>query len=194
MTAFLNQRCVKKIDISNQDYLKMKEELFNYKINKLKRYKYENEVRDKYEKNMFSPKRISNEQSFINKSIKVEEKLNTNTIYSYLDYHPHKGDVIIENDDIISNSTEDNNNGSISFINILELIFKFYAEHDVNVAIKFNEFFELQKAYVLILKVLDKVGYSSFRQTIVMRKAFIQWKNLSVAYHLGTVFDALSIL
>ena len=51
---------------------------------------------------------------------------------------------------------------NFSFAKFLAKIFKYYTEKGVNIAIRLSEFYEFQKAYLLLLGVLKQVGYSSY--------------------------------
>lgn len=81
---------------------------------------------------------------------------------------------------------------SISFAGILEIIIKFYALSGINIAIKFSEFYEFQKAYALLLGVLHKVGYNSYRSSIALKRAILNWHNLPKLIHIGTVSHLIS--
>ncbi len=80
-----------------------------------------------------------------------------------------------------------NDSENITLSGVLEKIIKFYASSGVNIAIKFNEFYEFQKAYALLLGVLSRIGYSSYRSNIAIRKAFINFENLHKLYNVKTV-------
>lgn len=96
--------------------------------------------------------------------------------------------VLIENRDVLPQFTEIVGNGeSINFAGIMELIIKFYAMNGVNVAIKFSELSSIQKAYALLLGVLSRVYYNSYRLGIVINKAILSWKNIAELRHLESV-------
>ena len=78
-----------------------------------------------------------------------------------------------------------------TFAKILEMIIKYYATSGINVAIKFSEFNEFQKAYALLLGVLTKVGYNSHRANWAIRDAIVNWKNIPELLHVGPVSHVL---
>lgn len=70
---------------------------------------------------------------------------------------------------------------------IMADIIKFFATNGVNVAVKFNEFYEFQKAYALLLGVLKDVGYSGYRTSTILSRVFSPANNLGQLTNLGSI-------
>jgi hypothetical protein len=123
------------------------------------------------------------------KPVETEEK----TVYSLLEYKPKTKETVIENQDTLPVYSEIlGDSESITFSKILEMIIKYYATSGVNIAIKFNDFYEFQKAYALLLGVLSKTGYNSYRMGIAIRKAIVSWSNLPSLVHVKTVAHVIA--
>lgn len=177
MTDLLNSKCSEtKIDKDSNKYLEFRKEL-----EAIHERNIENEMIDKirmgkYEDFIFGEERISNEKSEVMQEMPLP--FNPESVYSYLRYEPRPEEVVVENRDELCvpvKIVEKSN--SISFANILQMIIKFYASSGVNIAIKFSEIYELQKAYILLLGVLSKVNYNEYRFNIVLRRAILNWKS-----------------
>lgn len=126
----------------------------------------------------------------------VNKNIVPDSIYSYLEFNQPEKEVVVEveNRDVLpefTNVSEDKS--KIGFTGILDLIIKFYAKSGINIAVKFTEFYEFQKAYALLLGVLKKTGYGSYRISIVMKKALKNWKNISQLLNLSTTVHAVKI-
>lgn len=197
MTDMLNDKCKESegniiINKNSNDYTKFKEELTKIKINNIINHKREKEISKQYKDDLFSQKRIDEEEKQV--LPEKEPKIPITSIYSYLEVPERKSETIVENRDELPVFTEKiGDQESITFSKILEMIIKFYASHGVNIAIKFNEFYELQKAYALLLGVLSKVGYNSYRIGIAMRKSIVNWENIPKLLDVGLVKDTISI-
>lgn len=190
MTVLLNSKCIEtQIDMSSLEYAELKQELINHKINNIKNQEMEKEKANKYKTDIFGEKRIQDEKTNL-PEIKPStfDVNNIKSIYSYLEYQPKGKETVVENKDVLPQFTEvvgDSKN--IGFAGVLEKIIKFYALSGVNIAIKFNEFYELQKAYALLLGVLHKVGYNSYRTGIAIHKAIISWNNITDLRHVSSI-------
>jgi len=193
LTEFLNKRCTSTvIDMNSQHYLDFKNLLIKHKFSKFNHYKEEIDKRDSYNKNVFSSERLAQEASSINNH--NEPPMEITSIYSYLDYKRSGKEAIVENRDALPDLEERiGASSTISFVGVLTLLFEYYAKHGVNIALKFGEFFELQKAYILLLGVLNKAGYSSFRQNIVMQKAIMNMSNLKKLFKIKTVYHVFKV-
>lgn len=126
----------------------------------------------------------------------VNKHIAPDSIYSYLEFNQPEKEVVVEveNRDVLPEFTNVSEDGSkIGFTGILDLIIKFYAKSGINIAVKFTEFYEFQKAYVLLLGVLKKTGYGSYRISIVMKKALRNWKNIPQLLNLSTTVHAVKI-
>ena len=205
ITQLLNKRCMvstvsnpqeskslaeTQIDQNSQLYQELKAELHNHKLRNIENQDNEQKKAEIYKTDIFSAERIQQEKSgaLSDKHNYVFDANDTTSIYSYIEYKPKGAEIIVENKDVLPNFTEivgDSEN--ISFSGVLEKIIKFYAQSGVNIAIKFSEFYEFQKAYALILGVLHKVGYNSYRIGIAIRKAIISWNNVSALSNVGTI-------
>ena len=190
MTELLNGKCVEtQIDPNTPEYHELKKRLASYRINNIMVQERERQKAQQYEHDIFSDERIKAENAAYH-SVSTKETFDTNqanTIYSYTDCRPKSNETIIENRDVLPPFTTVTKSRGIGFTSVLEEIIKFYALSGVNIAIKFNEFYEFQKAYALLLGVLHKVGYNSYRTNIAIRKAIINWSNIPELVHVGTV-------
>jgi len=190
MTHLLNSKCVEtQIDMNTPEYQNLKKELICYKIENIKNKEIEAQKSDIYKKNIFSEQRIADEKKMDSDGQHYWfDPQNVNSIYSYLEYKPKDTETIVENQDILPEFTEKiGNSTNISFAGVLEKIIKFYALSGVNIAIKFNELYNIQKAYALLLGVLHKVHYNSYRMNIALNRAIKNWKNITALQHVGTV-------
>ena len=180
MTKLLNSKCIEtQIDMSSPEYATLKEELHQYHIRNIINQKKDEEWSNIYKRDIFSKQRIEEEQS--------GGTMDDKTIYSYLEYVPKKQETIVENRDVLPSFTQiPRKSESISFTFILEKIIKFYALSGVNIAIKFSEFYEFQKAYVLLLGVLEKVHYNPYRTGIAIGRAIKNIGNVPKLIHIRT--------
>lgn len=193
MTVLLNNRCTKdigssQIDMNSQSYLDLKAELCNHKLNNIRNQELEQKKTETYQEDIFGEKRIQDEKSTQITHQNIFNNSNVKSIYSYLEYEPDGPEIVIENKDVLPQFTQIiGESTSISFSGVLERIIKFYALSGVNIAIKFNEFYEFQKAYTLLLGVLYKVGYNSYRSAIAIKKAIVNLSNIPELLHVGSV-------
>lgn len=145
---------------------------------------------NQYKNDIFSSKRINDEMS--NEKQEQQEEIPIRSVYSYMEIRPAPKEPVVENRDELPEFTEivgDTENKT--FPKILELIIKFYAKVGINIAIKFNDFYEFQKAYALLLGVLHKVGYNSYRASIAMRKAIANVHHIKKLIHVKMVSQAI---
>lgn len=189
LSALLNTKCVEtQIDMDSLEYQKLKQVLYNHKIENLRNMQIEKRKQEIYKNDIFSKKRIEDETS----ASKLDKRStfdpsHVESIYSYLEIAPPTPEIIVENKDVLPQFTEIiGTSTSISFAGVLEKIIKYYASSGINIAIKFSEFYEFQKAYALLLGVLHKVGYNSYRSGIAIGKAIKNWRNIKAALHVGT--------
>lgn len=192
MTVLLNSKCTDSIiDMNSSEYQQLKQTLYEYHIRNIKNQEKEKQKEEIYKNDIFSEKRIKEETENENKYIEQYKQLdpkNIDSIYAYLEYKPRDKETIVENRDELPPFTQiGDKTDSISFNSVLEQIIKFYAISGVNIAIKFSEFYEFQKAYALIMGVLHKVGYNPYRISIAIRKAIINWRNIPQLINLPTV-------
>ena len=189
MTNLLNSKCVEtRINTNSPEYQQLKQELYDHKKQNIMNEKIEAEKTKIYQKDIFSNTRINDENTPDSVTYPDNIFMPTDSIYTYLEFESEKREPVIENKDVLPHFTEIiGDSESISFAGVLEKIIKFYALSGVNIAIKFNEFYEFQKAYALLLGVLHQVGYNSYRTGIAINKAIVNWKNLKQLYHIKTV-------
>jgi hypothetical protein len=115
------------------------------------------------------------------------------SIYDDLERIPETKETVVENKDILPAFTEIlGGSESISFAGVMQLIIKFYATSGVNVAIKFAELNELQKAYALLLGVLAKTGYSSYRMGMAIKTGVWNWGHVQKITHVGTTYNTIA--
>jgi hypothetical protein len=193
MTILLNSKCTdsknsKIIDMNSSEYLAFKEKLRMYHLRNVIHDKREKQRSEQYKDDIFSEKRIQEEKS-TDKELVEEPKVKLDSVYKYLEVKPDTRDPIIENRDVLPEFTKitGDSEDTTSFPKALEMIIKFYAESGVNIAVKFAEFYEFQKAYALLLGVLHKVNYNSYRMGIALQKAIINWRNLPKLLEVRTV-------
>jgi len=201
MTELLNSKCTEsQIDTQTKAYSEFKEMLYEHRIQNTLNKDKERINTDTYKRDIFSTERIDSEKSVDtvtqkgsnangrSEQLQSQSQSQSQSIYSYLEFEPIGKEPIIENRDVLPAFTEIiGNSQSITFAGILEKIIKFYALSGVNIAIKFNEFYEFQKAYALLMGVLHKTGYNSYRTGIAINKAIINWKNITELKNIGTV-------
>ena len=212
MTVLLNSKCPGKIiDISSVEYKNFRDTLSRHKINNIRNSKIEEEKEKQYEKDIFSDKRVQDENTGNLEKIntktgivtyipvmytaQLHEEIEADTsVYSYLEIKPRTSETIIEYRNELPQFTEIlGETESATFASILKEIIEFYAKSGVNIAIKFSDFYDLQKAYLLLLGVLNKVGYNSYRLGIVINKAIKNWKNIPKLANIGTTADIIKI-
>jgi len=190
MTVLLNNKCPEtQIDPNTTEYSELKKQLYNHRLTNIRNDKEELEKENQYRNNIFSNERIDSERS---ESANLEYLLGhkvIESVYTYLEHKPQGKEIIVENTDVVPVFTETRDDMTqISFAQVLEIIIKFYAKAGINIAIKFSDFYELQKAYVLLLGVLHKVHYNSYRIVVIMRKAIINWKHFPKLFNISTVW------
>ncbi|AYV76736.1 MAG: hypothetical protein Terrestrivirus13_2 [Terrestrivirus sp.] len=199
MTELLNRKCTsnpddKKIDTSAEQYQKFKHELHTYHMKNIANSRIYAEKMAQFKQDVFDDERINAEARQINQDdlASMSEQVNeldehARSIYRYFNIKSKEKEIVVENKDILPEFTEiSEDNKSMTFSKVLELIIKFYSNSGVNVATTFGEFYELQKAYSLLLGVLYKTGYSSYRTGIAMKKAILTWSNIPELLHLKT--------
>lgn len=197
MTILLNSRCTEsQIDMNSQDYISLKQKLKEYRLQNIRNHEVEKNRSEKYQNDLFSDARIKQEQADdLDKTLVYPPYLlNNRSVYSYLEYKPNSDEIIVENRDVLPVFTEImGDTESVTFSKILEMIIKYYALSGVNIAIKFNDFYEFQKAYALLLGVLTKVQYNSYRTGMAIRKAIVSWKNIPELLNVRTVGDVAKL-
>lgn len=167
MTELVNSKCTENsvIDTESESYREFAKLLLRKSyVNIMNTQRIQNNT-DKYTKYMFTNRRYDLEK----KQNKIKNIVNVNikTPYDYLDIAKNNDNTdfnIYDNDDIIDEQIElDNSFESSSFMEIVILITEFFAKNGINIAIKFSEFYELMKSYVLLMGVLSQTNYDTNR-------------------------------
>ncbi|VBB18708.1 putative protein kinase [Yasminevirus sp. GU-2018] len=199
LTDVLNSRCTSDkesfISKDTEAYREVKKELVAHRIKNMVNADKEKKKATKYLEDLDSDHRLSAEAipdtlSTLKPDSEVEDR--EPSIYDDLDRVPESKETVVENRDILPVFTEIlGDSESISFAGVMQIIVKFYAKSGVNIAIKFAELNELQKAYALLLGVLAKTGYNSYRMGMAIRSGVLSWghlpKLLNVATTVGVV-------
>ena len=198
MTILLNSRCTEsQIDMNSQTYIDFKQKLLEYRLQNIRNHEIEKKRSEKYQNDVFSDARIKHEQSQVLEKTQIDYPLYLlpdKSVYSYLEYKPVGDEIIVENRDVLPVFTEImGDTQSVTFSKVLEMIIKYYSLSGVNIAIKFNDFYEFQKAYALLLGVLTKVQYNSYRAGMAIRKAMINWKNIPELLNIQAVADVAKV-
>lgn len=195
LTELLNSRCTEDknqiIDMKSADYKDFRKKLTGYKYLNTKISDEENKKQETYVDEIFSDKRITEEQmsekkegsQALEKEKKIEEvpvrKCGDDpSIYSYLEIQSRPEEVISENEDILPDTIKDVKSKGVSTNFVIQEMLKFYSVNGVNVPIKFSELNSALKAYSLLLGVLNQVHYSPYRMAFVIKKAALNWKNI----------------
>lgn len=198
-TELINSRCVEStIDVNTTEYQNLREELKKYHYANLYNNINEKHLHEKNNNAIFGDERINaeNTQSIHNTNVeKINENFENNeSIYSFYKIKKNEPETIIENKDILPVTSEIlGGQNSITFEGIIEIIIKFYAKSGINVAVKFNDLYQLQKAYILLLGVLAKTKYSSYRMNVILKKAIKNWRNLKIMTNVNTLNHVLTI-
>ena len=194
MTVLLNGKCdpAEAIDMQSEPYKEFSAFLTRIKFNNMANSQKEGSKSRDYHEFIFSNERVENEKQAESHYVHAPEDLSSHSIYSRLDFQPKGKEPIVHNDDrdVLSVTPPASTNAEpsiYSFAKVLEFVIKFYASMGVNIAIKFSDFYEFQKAYVLLLGVLAKVGYSSYRIGFVMKKAIMNWELLPKLMEISTI-------
>lgn len=199
LTDVLNGKCITdnnnvQINKDTEEYNKFKRLLTGYQIKNIIYSERESETSKDYIIALQSDQRLKDEyvgqmMSDINADNDIPHS--DDSIYDYLDIVPEEKETVVENRDLLPSiqGLEKTKQLSVSFASVMQQIIKFYAEVGVNVAVKFAELNELQKAYALLLGVLAKTEYSSYRMNMAIRSGIVRWQSAGVLTHPKTVID-----
>jgi hypothetical protein len=204
MTELVNSRCTEsKVDTNSDKYKEFKKTLYGHKLDNIRNYAGEKKKYDQYNYDIMSDRRIEDENKT---ESSTESSYGCNpgqadcpdvtwankSIYEKLEYIPESKEIVVENKDELPQFTEVLGDAkTITFAKVLELIVTFYATSNINIAIKFNEFAELQKAYVNLMGVLTSVEYNSYRYGMAISKAILSLENLPELRHITLVSKVL---
>ncbi len=199
MTDLLNTKCIEtQIDKTTSEYKEFKSKLLGYKIKNILLLERERDKQNKYMDSMFSQERINTEQTKAELSIpKTSSHLTLTSeeksIYDGLEWKSEPPEVVVENKDTLPVYSEMiGESQGVSFAKVLQLMIEFYALSNVNIAIKYSEFYEFQKAYALLIGVLAKVGYSSYRMNMAIKNGILSWEHIDKSLHVFTMTHVIS--
>ena len=204
LTEILNKRCSDdpktQIDMKSKKYLEFKQELINHEITNILNYENDRIKYEQYIETFNSNKRINDEKEHTKEVLQSVDMTNTTendenkdeSIYDYLEQTPDQKETIIENrNDLPIYNEMLGDSKSVTFAKIMEMIIKFYATSGINVAIKFAELNEIQKAYALLLGVLSKTGYNSYRMSLAIKTGVLTWGHLSKITNVTTAYNLI---
>ena len=203
LTDILNSKCSNDPDPSiinkkSKEYVDFKVSLMKHRIKNTLNYEKEAMKAKQYYDDITSQNRLNDEKpnntvSEILQKNSDDEDERGSSIYDYFEKVIESKETIVEDKDILPIFTEvSDSSDSISFAGVMQLIIKFYATSNVNVAVKFSELNELQKAYALLLGVLAKVSYSSYRMTQAIKSAILTWQHIPKLFNVTTSYSLLS--
>ena len=179
LTVLLNGKCVDvQVDMNSPEYIEFKNILRKLKINNFIKENQADILAGEYADYIFGTKRITEEQNKEEEKPVIEDGIVYDSIYSYLENKLLKEEIIVENKDILSVKFNEKENDLVTFAQVMEIMIKFYAKCGVNIATKFSQFYELQKAYSLLLGVLVNTKYNSVRTGIMIKRAIKTLKHL----------------
>ncbi|AYV83808.1 MAG: hypothetical protein Hyperionvirus12_5 [Hyperionvirus sp.] len=188
MTELVNSKCAEnsKIDVNSNEYKEFRGKLEEIRRENLLNAESSRELNRKYKEFLFSGERIGEENKLrkpLGEKVMAYLPSEPGNPYLYLDINKYVGELAKE--DAVRDNTEalpydfvESENKMVGFGEVLAKITEFYALSGVNIAIKFSEFYELLKAYVLLLGVLNQINYPSNRMGIVMGKMVYDKNNL----------------
>lgn len=205
MTTILNQKCTssgEQIDTTTEEYKNFREKLKEYHVNNISLDDRQKEKSKSYMEFLNSSERIEEEKRQTQSRAADAHTITADSVYSFMEIKPPSKETVVENSNELRayvEKTEITESGLeyIGFPSVMEQIIKFYAQSGVNIAIKFTDFYEFQKAYALLLGVLSKTGYNSARIGMAARKAIVQFSNVPFSkpgkiYDLWTKWDKQS--
>ncbi|AFX92287.1 putative protein kinase-like protein [Megavirus courdo11] len=195
ITHYINGKCEeRKIDTNSLYYIEFNKELDNDRFVNIKNKKHMDEQYKEYNDHLFDINFINQEKNKIHDSIKLGQKITNenDSIYKYLDLELSSEEPI-HMQLIPSNYSSNVSENIIGLNDILEKITKFFLSNGINIAIRFNEFYEFQRAYLLLVNVLKSVNYDDYRMSNIINKAIINWRNLPELFHLKTTIGATKI-
>lgn len=199
ITKLVNSKCdeEKKIDMKSNKYKKFRIKLKKIKYNNMLFADKEIKLTDDFKNKMLNQKRLDlekNNKKHVEENNKNSEKEQKHTLpYDFMDIKRNKSSTqIIDNTDALPYDISIEKTKIISFSYVMSLILEFYAMQDINIAVKFAEFYELIKAYKLLTDVLNQMGYPSYRMSIVMNKVIFDTGNLKKLLEVTAVINMLS--
>lgn len=162
----------KKVNENDEGYKNLEKVLAEFEAFNIANKDKNSKITENNREKIFSQDAIDKENYEVSNI--VSKRIETNSMYDYLDLEMPVKETIEESrlTDVISdNNLEDTN--SKSLVDVLEEIFKYYATFGVNIAIKFGDLYEFQKAYGLILGVAKQIKYNSVRMSYAIEKSLL---------------------
>jgi hypothetical protein len=194
LTTLLNSKCGgKPLDMNDPGYIAKRNYYAQLHITNAKYSDIEDKKTQQYNSFIFGTPRLDTESKLEKPKEYNHEGTNYDSIYSYLEFKRKAKEDVVENKDTLPVSEVLGDSETKSFADVLEDIIKYYATSGINVAIKFAEFYELQKAYALILGVLHSTGYNSYRMNIVLKQAIATMQHWKVAKHITAMAHIVKI-
>ncbi|AYV78076.1 MAG: hypothetical protein Edafosvirus4_60 [Edafosvirus sp.] len=198
MTELINSKCEEdtKIDMKSAEYMKLRKEMERIKYTNIAYQKKDKELKEKYKKFIFSDEVINQENSKRYKDDTAtisQDPIHYESPYTYIDLENKmkvkKVEILDNSEPLPYDFNTDMASKGTSFSQVLAMITEFYALSGVNIAIKFAEFYELLKAYLLILGVLSQTNYPSYRTPIMMKDLVFNKNNISKIIHIRAVYN-----
>ena len=199
MTELVNSKCSEdtKIDMNSPDYREFRGKLKRIQLESMIFTNTDKLRAEEFKKFLFSPERLALEASApagagpATGAVYGPHRIESP--YDYLDLQKRTKrdkETVTDNTQALPFDFPDQEEGTkvTSFAQVLAMITEFYALSGVNIAIKFAEFYELLKAYVLVIGLLSQTNYHPLRTSIVMGKLFYDTGNLKALLHIGSVY------
>jgi hypothetical protein len=196
LTKLLNSKCgTDMIDTTNAKYTEFKHKLHEYSMKNMVHNRASTEKTAKYEDLLFGDDRLDVEKSEVNARLTGQTTHPNDSIYAALDIKRKEKETVVENKDILPDLQGiDDNIHMVSFNSVMVEIAEFYAQSGVNITVKFNQLFELQKAYALLMGVLHKAKYEPTRLEIILSKAILNTGHITKLINFGTSMELISVL
>ncbi len=202
MTELVNSKCSEnsKIDIKSKEHLAFRAKLTQFKHENVLNTAEDDAITTQYKEKLLSDVRVKMELKNMKQTIADTEEHTEvrsekhDSIYGYLEIdrklNVKKKDIYDEEEKIPHPiHDEEKTSKIIPFGRILGYIIEQYAGSGVNLAIKFAEYYELLKAYVLIMGVLNDLHYSGYRMGIVMGLLLYDTGNLYKLVKVKAVYN-----
>lgn len=192
MTDLVNQKCDGQIDTHSHEYSDLRNKFRDIQYRNISLTE-DNTIKQKqYKNDMFSEQRIKQEQQ--SQIEIIQDRILADSIYSYLEFVPLQNETVIENREVLPEFTKIGKSDLIDFVDVFEDIIKFYSKSGVNIAVKLNELYEFQKAYLLLFGVLKKVNYNSHRFNIAVNQAIYSLENMTILKQFNTAIALVSMV
>ncbi len=179
ITEIINNKSNIKINKFDNKYIDVQTKLKNIQEHLIKceqKYDYLS-VYDKFGKYIFSETRCKLENDTNNDNINDK-----NSIYANMLIYQNKLSVILDetlndftlkyNKSCILNEKETIDYNNIGFSTVLQMMFDYFKECGVVVPIILYELFELQKAYMLLIGVMNSIKYPQIRMSYILKDIF----------------------